>query len=141
MLEEWMNGSVKIMVATNAFGMGIDKADVRFVLHYEVPNNLEAYYQEAGRAGRDGENAVAIAFWEQADLDKMKEQLLMRYPSLDKIKLIYNSVCNYLKVAIGSGLLENYDFEIQKFSKSFKFSISETYYAIKILELNGNLSF
>ena len=141
MLEQWMNGSIKIMVATNAFGMGIDKADVRFVLHYEIPNNLEAYYQEAGRAGRNGENAEAIAFWEQADLDKMDEQLTIRYPSLDRIKLIYNSVCNYLKVAIGSGLSESYDFEIQKFSKGFKIPVSETYYAIKILELNGNLNF
>ena len=141
MLENWMSGRLKIMVATNAFGMGIDKPDVRYVLHYEIPNNLEAYYQEAGRAGRDGKEAQAIAYWEQKDIDGMRQQLQMRYPELDRVKQIYNTVCNYLKVAIGSGDQETYDFDIQAFHSAFSISISETYYALKILQLNGTLNF
>jgi len=141
MLEHWMQGKLKVMVATNAFGMGIDKSDVRYVLHYEVPNNLESYYQEAGRAGRDEKDAQAIAFWEEKDLETMREQLLMKYPSIDRVKLIYNSVCNFLQIAIGSGEQESYDFDIQQFHKAFSIPISETYYALKILQLNETLSF
>lgn len=140
MLELWMNNRLKVMVATNAFGMGIDKPDVRFVLHYEIPNNLEAYYQEAGRAGRDGSHAQAIAFWERADLQKMKDKLSMKYPDPDRIREIYNAICNFLQVAIGSGEMEVYPFDISGFSKVFKFSVSEIYNSIKILELNGNMS-
>jgi ATP-dependent DNA helicase RecQ len=141
MLKEWMEGRLKVMVATNAFGMGIDKPDVRFVLHYEIPNNLEAYYQEAGRAGRDGNESKAIALWEEHDLELMKNQLIQRYPEKDRIKTIYNSITNYLKVAIGSGKDESYPFNIHAFSNAFEISISETFYALKILQLNGTLSF
>ncbi len=141
MLEHWMNDQLKIMVATNAFGMGIDKPDVRYVVHYEIPNNLEAYYQEAGRAGRDGNSATAIAFWEQKDLEIMKDQLEAKYPPIEKVKLVYNSVCNYLKVAIGSGAQETYNFDIVHFSKTFNISVSEVFYALKILQLNENLHF
>ncbi|MDG1427820.1 MAG: RecQ family ATP-dependent DNA helicase [Crocinitomicaceae bacterium] len=141
MLDSWMNGSLKIMVATNAFGMGIDKSDVRSVLHYEIPANLEAYYQEAGRAGRDGLAATAIAFWEEKDLEQLQLNLHSKYPSRDKIKLIYNAVCNFMNVAIGSGEHESYTFDISKFTKNFGFSASETFYALKILQSNDDLAF
>ncbi|GAB5418643.1 MAG: ATP-dependent DNA helicase RecQ [Crocinitomicaceae bacterium] len=139
MLEEWMQNRLKVMVATNAFGMGIDKPDVRFVLHFELPNNLEAYYQEAGRAGRDGQPSDAIGFWNSRDIDQMKERLQAQYPSKDRIKTIYNAICNYLQVAIGSGKDETYPFNLQAFSNTFEVSASETYYALRVLQLNETI--
>jgi len=141
MLENWLSNRLKVMVATNAFGMGIDKPDVRYVLHFEIPSNLEAYYQEAGRAGRDGQESQAIAFWEQKDIEQMRQQLDTKYPSIEMVKKTYNAVCNFLKVAVGSGDQESYDFDIQAFHKAFSIPIAETYYALKILQLNGDLSF
>ncbi|XOV68234.1 MAG: ATP-dependent DNA helicase RecQ [Fluviicola sp.] len=141
MLEEWMQNRLKIMVATNAFGMGIDKPDVRFVLHYELPNNLEAYYQEAGRAGRDGQPSQAIAFWNQLDINLMEERLEAQYPSKERIKTIYNAVCNYLQVAIGSGKDETYPFNLPAFCNTFEVSASETYYALRLLQLNETIGF
>lgn len=141
MLEEWMSDRLKVMVATNAFGMGIDKPDVRYVLHFELPNNIEAYYQEAGRAGRDGKTSIAKAFWNEQDLQQMRERLQSQYPEKQRIKTIYNSIANYLKVAIGSGKDETYPFNIQAFCNTFEISASETYYALKILQLNETLGF
>ncbi len=141
MLEHWMSDRLRIMVATNAFGMGIDKPDVRFVLHFEIPDNLEAYYQEAGRAGRDGKEAQAIAFWEQKDVTQLQKHLEDRYPEKERVKQIYSALCNYLKIAIGSGEQESYDFNIQKFHSTFSLPITETYYALKILQLNGSIDF
>lgn len=141
MLENWMKDKLKVMVATNAFGMGIDKPDVRYVLHYEIPSTLEAYYQEAGRAGRDGAAADAIAFWEEKDLQTMQDQLNAKYPSKERIKQIYASVCNFLKIAIGSGENESYPLDLRAFTKSFEFSIVEVFHALKILQNNGDLYF
>jgi ATP-dependent DNA helicase RecQ len=141
MSENWMNGKLEIMVATNAFGMGIDKPDVRYVLHFEVPNNLEAYYQEAGRAGRDGKEALAVAFWEQKDLDLMQQIIEAQYPDKERVKEIFQAVCNALTIAYGSGEQETYSFDIAHFQKHFGFAASELFYALKILQLNGTLEF
>jgi len=141
MMKNWMNGTYSIMVATNAFGMGIDKPDVRFVLHYEMPSNIEAYYQEAGRAGRDGSQSGAICFWEDKDILRMQENLKQKYPPLEKIKIIYNSICNYLGLAIGSGDQETYTFNIQQFCNNFEQEVLVVYNSLKILQLNGNIDF
>ncbi len=141
MLKEWLEGRLKVMVATNAFGMGIDKPDVRFVLHHELPNNLEAYYQEAGRAGRDGNPAIARGFWNEQDIQIMKDRMEAQYPEAARIKTIYNAIANYLSVAIGSGKDETYPFNLQAFCNTFEISASETYYALKILQLNETIGF
>lgn len=141
MLTNWLEGKINVMVSTNAFGMGIDKPDVRFVLHYEFPPSLEAYFQEAGRAGRDGKESRAIVFWEQGDLDKLIERNENQFPPAETVKMTYRALCNHLKIAIGSGLDETYFFEIQKFCTSFNLNPLITYNSLKILELNGDLVF
>lgn len=141
MLRKWMEGKVNIMVATNAFGMGIDKPNVRFVLHYEVPPTLEAYFQEAGRAGRDGNESRTIVFWEKNDLQNLKDRLDSKFPPIETVKLTYRALCNHLKIAIGSGKDETYHFEIKKLCDFFQLNPLETYNSLKILELNGDLVF
>ncbi len=141
MLTNWLEGKIKVMVSTNAFGMGIDKPDVRYVLHYEFPPSLEAYFQEAGRAGRDGKESRAIVFWEQSDIDKLIERNENQFPPSETVKLAYRALCNHLKIAIGSGLDETYFFEIQKFCTSFNLNPLITYNSLRILELNGDLVF
>ncbi len=141
MLDSWMEGKIQIMVATNAFGMGIDKPNVRYVLHYEFPNNLEAYFQEAGRAGRDGEEAETIVFWEENDIKNLTEQTVRQFPPIETVRTTYRALCNHLKIAIGSGLDETYPFEIKQLTDKFLLNSSDTYHSLKILELNDDLVF
>lgn len=138
-LDQWMNNQIKIMVATNAFGMGIDKPDVRFVLHYEVPNNIEAYFQEAGRAGRDGKASRNMAFYTPVDIARMKQRIEKQFPPIDFIKTVYLALCNHLNIAIGSGNLESYEINIEELSKKYDFDLISTYNALKILVLNGTI--
>ncbi len=140
MLTDWMLDRRHIMVATNAFGMGIDKPDVRFVLHAEFPFSLEAYFQEAGRAGRDGNEARAITFWENQDFELIEQRIHDQFPPVDIIKNTYRALCNYLKVAIGSGVEETYPLDLKDFCKHFNLNYIETYHSLKILELNGDIS-
>lgn len=139
-LDKWMNNEIRIMVATNAFGMGIDKPDVRFVLHYEIPNNIEAYFQEAGRAGRDGKESRNMAFYTSVDIVRMKKRLEKEFPPIDFIKTVYRALCNHLSIAIGSGDHESYELNIEEFSKKYNFDLISTYNALKILTLNGTIS-
>lgn len=140
-LDLWMNDKIRIMIATNAFGMGIDKPDVRFVLHYEIPNNIEAYFQEAGRSGRDGKASRNMAFYNDVDIKRMKQMMALQFPPMDFIKLVYRALCNHLNIAIGSGENESYPVKIAELAKKYNLDIISTYNALKILELNGTLLF
>lgn len=139
--QDWINNKTSVMVATNAFGMGIDKPDVRFVVHHEFPDSLEAYYQEAGRAGRDGNLARSLAFMEEGDVDEIRKNVIARFPSLEQIKLVYRALCSHLGIAIGSGKDESYSFDFKVFLTKYSFDLIETYNSLKILELNETLIF
>lgn len=141
MMQQWLSDKNRIMIATNAFGMGIDKPDVRFVIHYEFPNNPEAYFQEAGRAGRDGLESRTFVFYEPKDLAETDELIEGLFPAIPFIKNTYRALCNYLKIAIGSGDGESYPLNIKAFCMAFRLDVLETYKALKILEMNGDLLF
>lgn len=135
--QDWMQERTRVIVSTNAFGMGIDKPNVRFVIHYDIPDTIEAYFQEAGRAGRDEKEAKAVLFFEKKDINQLVEKTNTRYPSLDKIKSIYNAVANHLQVAFGAGKDERYPIEINDFCNKYNFLLMETYNALRFLELTG----
>lgn len=135
--EKWLTGEAQVMVATNAFGMGIDKPDVRFVLHLDVPDSVEAYFQEAGRAGRDGKKAVAMLLFNNADKVRLKKGIGEKFPPAEQIKRIYEALCNYLQLAVGFGKHMSYDFNLVDFAKKYRFSLVHTFSSLKILERDG----
>lgn len=139
-LNNWMSEVTPIMVATNAFGMGIDKPNVRFVTHYELPNNPEAYFQEAGRAGRDGNESRTFAFVGSNDIAELKERIISQFPPIETVKLVYRAICNYLKIAIGSGKDESYTIDFSEFTKRFQLKIDVIYPALKLLVMNGDIA-
>ncbi|MCX2494354.1 RecQ family ATP-dependent DNA helicase [Pedobacter sp. PF22-3] len=139
--EEWKNNKTRIMVATNAFGMGIDKADVRFVVHLDLPESLEAYYQEAGRAGRDEKRSYAVLLANQSDIMGLESRYLDSFPSPDEIRKTYHYLGNYFQLAFGSGEGLNFAFDIADFCKRFNVSVLKTISALKFLEHDGYLTF
>jgi ATP-dependent DNA helicase RecQ len=139
--EDWIRNRTRIIVCTNAFGMGIDKPDVRIVVHADVPDCLENYYQEAGRAGRDGKTSYAVLLYNNEDLDQLEEMLNQRFPTLEEIRVVYQAVVNYLQLPVGDGEGENYDFDITDFLKKFRLNSHTSLYALKALEQEGWLSF
>lgn len=133
----WKSGQCRVIVATNAFGMGIDKPDVRTVIHIDLPDSLEAYFQEAGRAGRDGEKAYAVLLYSDADGTKLKKRISDTYPDKDFIKIVYNSLFNYFQIAENEGLGLTYPFSIVNFCKIFHFNITQTESALELIQQAG----
>jgi ATP-dependent DNA helicase RecQ len=139
--EKWKTGQTRIIVATNAFGMGIDKADVRFVIHKDAPESLEAYYQEAGRAGRDEQKAYAILLYNSGDRVRLEKNLELNFPSVEEIKQVYHSLGSYCQLAFGTGEGISFDLDISDFCTQFKLDISKTLNALKFLEKDEYLAF
>jgi ATP-dependent DNA helicase RecQ len=139
--DNWMSGECRVIVSTNAFGMGIDKPDVRFVIHLDLPDSLEAYFQEAGRAGRDGKKSVAVMLYNATDKRRLHKMVTDSFPSLEVIRSVYNSIANFLMIAVGSGKGGIFSFRIEDFSKRFEFQISAVYHSLKLLERQGYLSY
>ena len=135
----WMKGKVKVIAATNAFGMGIDKPDVRLVIHMDLPDSIEAYFQEAGRAGRDLKPSEAFLLVSPADIQKLQDNLAQSCPELDRIKLIYNALGNYFNIPIGAGENVSYPFVIMDFANRYGFNVVEVFHTLKILEKEGFL--
>ncbi|MFQ8826763.1 MAG: RecQ family ATP-dependent DNA helicase [Alistipes sp.] len=135
--DEWIGGTTRVMVATNAFGMGIDKADVRFVVHYDVCESLEAYYQEAGRAGRDGKPAYAVTLLSDDDASKAGRRMELDFPSKQTIRRVYEALFNYLGVAVGDGRGASFTFNVFDFAARFRFFVPTALQSIKILQQNG----
>ena len=133
----WMDGKIKVIVATNAFGMGIDKPDVRVVIHMDLPDSLEAYFQEAGRAGRDLKPSEAFLLVSDTDIKQLKENLQQSYPELDRIKAIYDAIGNYLQIPVGAGNGQSYPFDMNEFAKSYDFSLLEVFNSLKLMEREG----
>ena len=135
--EAWIKGKVRIMVATNAFGMGIDKPDVRLVIHHDLPQNIEAYYQEAGRAGRDEAKAYAVMLFHLSDIETLQRQFEQSHPDRSVLKKVYQSLANYYKIAVGSGQFVSFDFVLEDFSSAYQIKPLDAFYAIKKLEELG----
>ncbi len=139
--EDWITNKTRVIVSTNAFGMGIDKPDVRVVVHYDVPDCLENYYQEAGRAGRDGKRAYAVLLYNMKEIQNLQEHSDIRFPEEATIKEVYIGLMNHLQIAAGTGEGLSYDFDISLFSTAFKLNILTATYAIKALEQEDIICF
>lgn len=138
--EAWTSNKTRVIVATNAFGMGIDKSDVRFVIHLDVPDSLEAYYQEAGRAGRDEKKAFPVLLYQQADRERLWSNLENSFPEISFIQQVYHYLANYYQIAYGAGKGLFFDFDIVEFSKKYTLDLLQTLSAVKFLERDGWIS-
>jgi len=139
--KDWKSGATRVIVATNAFGMGIDKPDVRTVIHLDLPDSIEAYFQEAGRAGRDGKTAYAVLLYNKTDDTKLKKRIHDNYPEPDFLKKVYEAVGNYLEVGVGSGLDHTFVFPLEKFCIEKKLPMLQTYSALQLLQQGGFLNY
>lgn len=138
--ENWINNKTRVILATNAFGMGIDKPDVRFVVHLELPDSLEAYFQEAGRAGRDEKKAFAVLMFEKNNKIDLQERVKNSFPPIEEIKTIYQALGNYFQIAINNGKEQCFHFDINEFSKRYKLKQHTIKYALQFLEKEAYLS-
>ncbi len=137
---EWKKGGIRVMVATNAFGMGIDKPDVRFVCHFDLPDSPEAYFQEAGRAGRDGEKAYAVLLYNPSDAKRLKQIYAVSFPDPELIKETYQELYSFLGLGYGEGAEQQFDFKLEEFARRRKKHPSTLWYALQSLEQEGYIS-
>ena len=134
----WKNGDIRVMVCTNAFGMGIDKPDVRFVVHFDVPDSPEAYFQEAGRGGRDGKRSYAVLLWNATDIKRLRQIATVSFPSLDYIEDIYHKVHAFYEIPYDTGMGRQIKFDLDGFCRHFKLQRQSAYYAILYIERTGH---
>ena len=137
--QMWLENKARVMVATNAFGMGIDKPDVRFVVHMDLPDSPEAYFQEAGRAGRDGAESGAIMFWNESDVANLESQLRQSFPELKDIRKCWQAVCNFYQIPIGTGENVTLVFDLKKIASTYNIDQLQIYHSMKIMEREGYL--
>ena len=135
--QQWSRGEVDVMVATNAFGMGIDKADVRYIVHLDIPSSVEAYYQEVGRAGRDGQKAYAILLYDEKDLAALEKNFETSHPSPSQLGAAYRALCNYYQLPVGSGEGCAFDFDIEGICSTYRLNLVEFYNAVRLMEREG----
>ena len=139
--EQWKSGRIRVMVCTNAFGMGIDKPDVRFVVHFDVPDSPEAYFQEAGRGGRDGKRSFAVLLWNDSDIRRMKQIAASSFPSLEYIEDVYHKVHIFYDIPYDTGAGRQLKFNLEEFCKHFKLQYSAVYYSVVYLDRTGHWTF
>ncbi|MEN0002693.1 MAG: ATP-dependent DNA helicase RecQ [Bacteroidota bacterium] len=138
--DAWINNKSRIIVCTNAFGMGIDKPDVRVVVHLDLPDSLEAYFQEAGRAGRDGQKSFAILLYQANDKQRLEYQFKLSFPAMEDLRRVYRALGSYLQLAVGSGQHQSFDFNLVQFAQAFQLKPTLVLSSLKILEQEGWLS-
>ena len=136
--QKWKSGQIRVMVCTNAFGMGIDKPDVRFVVHFDIPDSPEAYFQEAGRGGRDGKRSYAVLLWNDTDIRRMRQIETVSFPSLEYTEDIYHKVHAYFDIPYDNGEGRQLKFDIEEFCRHFKLQRQTAYYAVKYIERTGH---
>ena len=139
--DDWKNDRTRVIVSTNAFGMGIDKPDVRFVIHIDLADSLEAYFQEAGRGGRDLKDAYAFLLFDDADIEKLIASVDKSYPPKEKIFAVYKALANYFKIPVGGGKGQSFEFVLSKFSQNFDFFPLEVYNSLKFLQKQGLIEY
>jgi ATP-dependent DNA helicase RecQ len=137
----WMTEETRVIVATNAFGMGIDKSEVRFVIHWDIPDSIESYFQESGRCGRDGKPAYAVLLYTSSDKTRLTDTIRKKFPVIDKIKDIYEALCNYLQVPLGSGKDNVFEFNMYDFVSKYRLPVIETYNSLQFLQREGYMEF
>ena len=135
--DAWMENKLRVIVSTNAFGMGIDKADVRTVVHMDLPDSLEAYFQEAGRAGRDGQKSFAVLLYNQNDRRTLERNYETAFPKMSELRQIYRALGSYFQLAVGGGFGESYNFDLIEFSKTYQFEVLKTHACLQMLEQEG----